>query len=192
MNYTSKPAILLGSFDPPTNGHLHLVSEALKVGVPRVYMIPSFGNPWKTGQTSYQERLEMTKRLELCYWGGKLKVSGIEGELATVLGKHDSIPTYLVLRELKKRLGEFLIISTNETYPEIKKWTNGEEVLRDYEFLIFSTSHLGETIEGSYIIPDLNISSTLVRECIKSGFSCPEYLPGEVYQYIKQNKLYEK
>lgn len=188
----NKPAILLGSFDPPTNGHLHLVSEALKVGVPRVYMIPSFGNPWKTGQTSYRERLEMTKRLELCYWGGKLKVSGIEGELATVLEKHDSIPTYLVLRELKKRLGEFLIISTNETYPEIKKWTNGEEVLRDYEFLIFSTTHLGEEIPGSYIIPDLNISSTLVRECIKSGFSCPEYLPGEVYQYIKQNKLYEK
>lgn len=190
MNYTSKPAILLGSFDPPTNGHLHLVSEALKVGVPRVYMIPSFGNPWKTGQTSYQERLEMTKRLELCYWGGKLKVSGIEGELATVLEKHDSIPTYLVLRELKKRLGEFLVISTNETYPEIKKWTNGEEVLRDYEFLIFSTTHLGEEIPGSINIQDFPVSSTMVRKLVHSGKPYSEYIQESVGNYIVTHNLY--
>ena len=48
-----KPAILLGSFDPPTIGHIHLISEALRVGVSCVYVIPAFGNPWKTGQTEF-------------------------------------------------------------------------------------------------------------------------------------------
>lgn len=186
----NKPAILLGSFDPPTNGHLHLVSEALKVGVPRVYMIPSWGNPWKTGQTSYSERLEMTKELRSCYPGGKLRVSEIEGELATDLGKHEHLPTYLVLRELKKRLGDFLIISTNETYQEIKDWVNGEEVLRNYEFLIFSTSHLGEEIPGSIKIQDLPISSTMVRELVHSRKPYSEYIQENVRKYIENRNLY--
>jgi nicotinate (nicotinamide) nucleotide adenylyltransferase len=186
----NKPAILLGSFDPPTNGHLHLVSEALKVGIPRVYMIPSWGNPWKTGQTSYWDRLEMTKRLELCYWGGKLKVSGIEGELATALKEHEHLPTYLVLRELKKILGDFLIISTNETYKEIKDWINGEEVLRDYEFLIFSTTHLGEEIPGSIQIQDLPISSTMVRNLRRERKPYSEYIQESVGNYIITHNLY--
>lgn len=186
----NKPAILLGSFDPPTNGHLHLVSEALKVGVPRVYMIPSWGNPWKTGQTPYQDRLEMTKRLELCYWGGKLKVSEVEGELAAALGEHEYLPTYLVLRELKKRLGDFLIISTNETYLEIKDWVNGEEVLRDYEFLIFSTSHLGEKIPGSIQIQDLPVSSTMVRNLRKERKPYSEYIQESIGNYIITHNLY--
>lgn len=186
----NKPAVLLGSFDPPTNGHLHLVSEAFKVGVPRVYMIPSLGNPWKKNQTPYRDRLEMTKRLELCYWGGKLKVSGVEGELATALGKHDFIPTYLVLRELKKRLGDFLIISTNETYREIKDWVNGEEVLKEYEFLVFSTSHLGEEIPGSIQIQDLPISSTMVRNLRKEGKPYSEYIQESVGNYIVTHNLY--
>lgn len=186
----NKPAILLGSFDPPTNGHLHLVSEALKVGVPRVYMIPSFGNPWKTGQTSYQERLEMTERLELCYPEGKLMVSEVEGELATALEKHRYLPTYLVLRELKKRLGDFLVISTNETYREIKNWVNGEEVLKDYEFLIFSTTHLGEEIPGSIQIQDLPISSTMVRNLRKERKPYSEYIQESVGNYIVTHNLY--
>lgn len=190
MNFTSKLAILLGSFDPPTNGHLHLISEALRVGVSSVMVIPSFSNPWKKNQTPFSDRYRMTKLLENLYPPGKVKVSEIErvmaydGEI-----KRNYIPTHFLLEKLGK---DILIITTNETYQEIPKWKEGEKILREYEFLIFSTSHLGETIERSYIIPDLNISSTLVRECIQSGFSCPEYLPGEVYQYIKQNKLYEK
>lgn len=186
----NKPAILLGSFDPPTNGHLHLVSEALKVGVSRVYMIPSFGNPWKTNQTPYRDRFEMTKRLKLCYPEGKLVVSGIEGELATDLGKHRYLPTYLVLRVLKKRLGDFLIISTNETYREIKDWTNGEEVLREYEFLIFSTSHLGEEIPGSIRIQDLPVSSTMVRNLRKERKPYSEYIQESVGNYIVTHNLY--
>lgn len=186
----NKPAILLGSFDPPTNGHLHLVSEALKVGVSCVYMIPSWRNPWKTNQTPYQERLNMIKGLKSCYPGGKLRVSEIEGELATALEKHKYLPTYLVLRELKKRLGDFLIISTNETYKEIKEWMNGEEVLRDYEFLIFSTSHFGEEIPGSIQIQDLPVSSTMVRELIHSRKPYSEYIQESVRKYIENRNLY--
>lgn len=141
-------------------------------------------------QTPYQNRLKMTKRLELCYPEGKLVVSGIEGELATDLGKHGYLPTYLVLRELRKRLGDFLIISTNETYLEINDWVNGEEVLRDYEFLIFSTSHLGEEIPGSIQIQDLQVSSTMVRELVHSRKPYSEYIQESVGNYIITHNLY--
>lgn len=197
MNFTSKPAILLGSFDPPTIGHIHLISEALRVGVSCVYVIPAFGNPWKTGQTEFSHRYKMTKTLESLYQPGKVVVMELERTLAYLNdstlppGKpHAYIPTYYLLRELHKRFQEFQVITTNETYREIPLWINGEEILENNEFLVFSVSHLGEGISGSIEILDLPVSSTLVREALKLGESRPEYLTQDIIKYIKQNKLY--
>ena len=112
-----KPAILLGSFDPPTIGHIHLISEALRVGVSCVYVIPAFGNPWKTGQTEFSHRYKMTKTLENLYQPGKVVVMELERTLAYLNdstlppGKpHAYIPTYYLLRELHKRFQEFQVI----------------------------------------------------------------------------------
>lgn len=189
-----KPAILLGSFDPPTVGHIHLISESLKVGVSCVYVIPAFSNPWKTGQTEFYHRYKMTKTLESLYQPGKVIVMDLERTLyyytLSPEDQHAFIPTYYLLRELHKIFSEFLVITTNETYLEIPRWVNGEEILRDNEFLIFSTNHLGEKVSGSIEILDFPVSSTLVREALKKGESRPEYLTQDIIKYIKQNKLY--
>ena len=185
----STRAILLGSFDPPTIGHMHLISEAIKVGVSDVVVIPSWRNPWKHNQTPYETRLEMTKILESVY--PEVTVSDIEKRLATEGLPRDFLPTCVLLRGLKKELGEFKIITTNETYLEMSEWIEGAEILRDHEFLIFSTSHLGDTIPGSIRITDLNVSSSMVRQKMHLGYNVSEYLLKDVYEYIKQNKVYE-
>lgn len=183
--------VFLGSFDPPTNGHLHLISEALSNGASEVIMIPAWGNPWKTGQTPYECRLEMCRKLQKLY-PGNLKVSDIERTISyNTPERLSSIPTWMTLEKLQKTIGEFKILTTNETYREISMWEKGEEILKENKFMIFSSDHLGETIPGSINIISLPISSSMVREKIQRKKYCPEYLPTPVLEYININKLYE-
>lgn len=182
--------VLFGSFDPPTSGHIHLVLEALRNGVDRVFVVPAYGNPWKEGQTRFKERLDMTRRVFSC--PPQVFVSDIEGDIARENNLR-SVPTWMTLKELSKNraLGDFKILATNETYQEIPRWEKGPEILRDYDFLILSSDHLGEIIPGSIKIRDIQVSSTKVRAEL-AGTGTSEYLDPLVLDYIKRHHLYEQ
>lgn len=183
--------VFLGSFDPPTIGHLHLITEALENGASQVVVIPAYRNPWKKNQTPFNHRLGMCRRMVATYGPPKAYVLDIESWIAE-RNNLDSVPTWMTLEELlKTRIGEFKILVTNETYREIPRWIKGDEILENYEFMILSSEHLGEPIPGSIEITPLNVSSTLVRNKLKSGLQCPEYLDYFVFDYIKRNQLYK-
>lgn len=182
--------VFLGSFDPPTNGHLHLISEALSNGASEVLMIPALHNPWKPYQTPYEYRLGMCKLIEPLYPGGKVKVLSVEKEISEETNLK-SVPTWMVLKNLEKEIGDFKILVTNETYREIPKWVKGEDIIDGYKFMILSSFHLGRRIPGSIDIISLPISSTLVRERLGEGNPVPEYLPTPVIEYIRKYGLYK-
>lgn len=173
------PAILLGSFDPPHVGHLSLISETLlSVDVSEVIIIPAYHNPDKPSQSKYTYRLDMTRMIPSLYPPGKVRISDLERTLA-VEKSLEYLPTVTLLRELTKRISRFNLITTIETYKEISGWQGGQEILM---------------IPDKFILPPktIDISSTTLREMIASGRSVPEYIPQEIYQYIRQTKLYEK
>lgn len=183
--------VFLGSFDPPTNGHVHLISEALSNGASEVLMIPAWRNPWKSRQSSYNHRVEMCKLVSSLYPPGKVRVMRREGKLAKDYEiTNINVPSWLVLKNLKETIGDFKILTTNETYSEIPDWIMGDEILREYNFMILSSPHLGKPIQGSIEIDPLPISSTLVRGLLVSGIYCPEYLPTPVMEYIRNYQLY--
>lgn len=186
-----KPCLLLGSFDPPHTGHMHLISEALNLGAEKIYIIPAWGNPWKESQTQYQYRLRMCKFLENLYPTGKVEVLDVERTLAYQKNL-ETVPTWMVLEKLKEKRYDFKVISTNETYPEVESWERGDKVLTENEFLILSSSHLGDSPSGSVPIIDLPVSSSMIRLRLSKGQLVSEYLPDLIYQYVHKNKLYEK
>jgi len=56
-NYGIRTGIVSGSFDPITNGHLHLISKALEMMI-RVVVVVAY-NPKKAGMFSADERVQM-------------------------------------------------------------------------------------------------------------------------------------
>lgn len=179
--------IFLGSFDPPTLGHAHLISKALEVGETRIVIIPSWSNPWKPEQTWYEHRLRMCEEFVKLWDGNKVTVSDIEYQIAMETENPDFIPTIDVLRKLER---PFKILITNETYAEIERWKDGDKVLEENEFLVFNIDRFGKHIGEGHWMTDLNISSTMVRELLRKGIECPEYLSESVYKYIKNEIPY--
>lgn len=70
-----KTAVLTGSFNPVTKGHIYLLKQALRL-FDKVYMV-MLVNPEKKYDTSCEERLELMKRavegidnVEICAYDG--------------------------------------------------------------------------------------------------------------------------
>ena len=67
-----------GSFDPPHSGHAHVIATAQRaVGLDRVWVLVSPGNPLKRTQTALKDRLAAAQRR---LGGPGVVVSDIESE----------------------------------------------------------------------------------------------------------------
>lgn len=170
-----KVGLLFGSFDPPHQGHACLARSAWnQCNLDEVWLIPAWNNPWKDNQLDFNYRKSMCDLLIKDYnW---LKVNPIEKYLKT-----DS--TYQVLNCLKDTCinVELYIILTNETYLELPKWKNGNNILKDFNLLIQDKDFI-------YNGPDYH--STDVRIISKLNNSVEMYTNKEIEQYINANKFY--
>lgn len=70
-----------GSFDPPHSGHAHVIATARRaVGLDRIWVLVSPGNPLKRTQTALKDRLAAARRR---LGGPGVVVSDIEARLGT-------------------------------------------------------------------------------------------------------------
>jgi nicotinic acid mononucleotide adenylyltransferase len=107
-------------------------------------------------------------------FGDKVKVFSIESELE---------PPYYSYKTLKKinetrENDDLYILCGNDVYGEMHNWMNSEWIFQHFKALPVSRN----------IIP---ISSTLVRNKAKLNLELYPYVPKDVKQIIKENKLYE-
>lgn len=192
--------LVLGSFDPPHKGHLQLSIEAIWGGyVNKVLYIPAYQNPWKSGrQLPWEHRREML-RLAISELGdNRISVWDIEKEVSEM--REEPPCTFDVLQEVSKRIPEFRVITTVETFSEVPRFKNGESVLRDTKFLVFRPLHMknipdiSELLKPEDLVSDIqdfpDICSTKLREAIRGGQETSEWLSPSVQKYIKENGLY--
>lgn len=175
----------MGSFDPPHIGHISLVIGALESKlVDRVVIVPAWKNLWKTTKTSYEDRAIMCSR---AFSGDNVDVSHIEMNIVDTNPKYlTGVPSCITMRMLQDKLaeeGEVYFITTEQTYAEIPMWERGSEITNLYKFIICGRD---------YEVPRISISSTLIRNRLKSGLSGCPYITQDVQDYINQNNLYEK
>ena len=192
-----------GSFDPVHLGHIGLAKDAAKLaGLEKVVLIPAKLQPFKLDKkvTAGEDRLKM---LQLAAEGDDaLEVSDYE------LTRDGISYTYLTMRAMKERYGsdtKLYFITGTDSFLNIDKWMNAEELLSSYSFLVgtrpgYKDRELEEYIER--ISCDYNtevkhidniqvdVSSTEIRERIENGISAADLIPSEVERYIREKGLY--
>ncbi|MEZ5936711.1 MAG: nicotinate (nicotinamide) nucleotide adenylyltransferase [Hyphomonadaceae bacterium] len=146
-----------GSFDPPHSGHLHLIETARKaLGLDAVWVIPSPGNPLKSTQTPFSQRLAAAKAL---LGGPRVRVSDIEAQLGT----RYSIDLVKALKRRAPR-ARFVWIMGADSLASFDQWKDWRTLARTLPVCVVSrpgaspkagTSRFALMFAGSRIAPGL-------------------------------------
>jgi nicotinate-nucleotide adenylyltransferase len=193
-----KIGIMGGTFNPIHYGHLVTAEEALsQFKLDRVIFIPTGQPPHKTTckLASPEDRYMMAVMATAS--NSHFFVSRIETDRK---GKSYTIDT---LKELKFTYGEsatFYFITGADAILEILTWKNPEEIITMCKFIAatrpgYNLSRIEELKKAKdsisiMEIPALAISSTDIRERIKSSRPIKYLLPESVCNYLLKNDLY--
>ena len=184
-----KIALFLGSFNPFHNGHLECIKKALNdFKMDKVIIIPKMQNPWKEEKVLDIDKRSLIIIRSLCnskqfgfvpYTFDKdfeiyphFIISNIEKEL---------IPpyySYATLHALKNKYcnDEIFVLTTNETLERIPDWMFGEQILKDYSFLIVDR-------------PKESISSSQIREILKNKNKLDNYTDGKLKYFVSPSVI---
>ena len=189
-----------GSFDPVHNDHIKLCETMIDTcRLDKVVVFPAACSPFKSGtQTEDLHRLKMCK---IAFENiDKVEVSNFEIQRG---GKSYTVDTLEFLKEQYKD-SELYLITGADAFITLSKWYESER--------IFSIAHILTVVRDdddidaikakaceytafgascSFIdTPIGEISSTQIREMIHNGEDASLCLTSEVYDYIKENRLY--
>ncbi len=186
-----------GTFDPPTYAHLIAAEWAWQqLNLEQVWFLLNKINPLKAGQTITEAaiRVQMLKdsisdcphfQLETC----ELQRPGVSY-------------TYDTIIQLKERHPElhFIFLAGADIVKQIHYWHRSAELLEQVEFAVFNRGGYELREEDQKIIPQmrqviipmLEISSTLVRDRVRSGKSIRFLTPDGVCRLIQKHSLYLK
>lgn len=199
-----KLGIMGGTFDPIHNGHLATVEFVRKkLGLEKVLFVPAYVAPHKIGGafSPAQDRYNMTALAikENAY----LQLSDIE------LRREGVSYTYDTLIALRKKYGkeyELFFIVGADSVVALDSWHRVREIMQVCTFVAATRPGFAPTVDkviedfgelGSKSIlwvdtPEVNISSTEIRERVKNGYSIKELVPEAVAEYIRQKDLYRR
>lgn len=194
-----KIAIFGGAFDPPHNGHLAVVSKLLNSGLfGKILVVPSGERPDKPNRTPAAERVQMTK---LALNDAFPDLSAVELLSDQAFGKI-GYGTIDLVRELAIRFpsDELSIIIGDELVKDLPAWKESELLSTLANFVVLTRpGTCASEVSGNFKIEHLNLqpevgmllSSSYLRENIKSGSVVAGFIPSIVLGYISLRKLYK-
>jgi nicotinate-nucleotide adenylyltransferase len=179
-----------GSFDPIHHGHL-IAALAAKdaLGADEVRLVPTGLQPLKGGQhrAPAEHRARMTEL-------------AAAGSPALVVDRCELVrpgPSYTVdtLRDLHHRFpgADVSLLLGSDAAALLPQWHEPAAVRELCEIVVFSRGPGDEPAErGDRVVavPRIDISSTAVRDRIRSGRSVRYWVPDAVAQYIETHGLY--
>ncbi|MEK3890655.1 nicotinate-nucleotide adenylyltransferase [Bacillus sp. FSL K6-3431] len=186
-----KIGILGGTFDPPHLGHLIIANEVLHhLALDEIHFMPNQEPPHKerVSGTTAEDRLRM---LELSIAGNsQFAVESIELERK---GRSYTIDTIKILQELHPDFDYYFIIGA-DMVEYLPNWHEIDELVQLIQFV--GVNRPNYQMESRYPVthvdvPQIDISSTAMREKIKQDISTKYLIPDSVIGYIKERGLYE-
>jgi nicotinate-nucleotide adenylyltransferase len=193
--------ILGGTFNPPHLGHLVCAQEAhLQLELDRVLFIPASIPPHK----AVEDEPGASHRLALC----RLAIAGDEQRFdVSDLEISRAGPSYMVdtLEELHSRApdSELFLIVGGDIAAGLPEWHQPERVLSLATLAVAqrrgtSQTAVREALAGLrggersrfFEMPTIGLSSTMIRDRVRSGVPIRYLVPDAVSQYIDHHQLY--
>ncbi|MDQ0174213.1 nicotinate-nucleotide adenylyltransferase [Bacillus chungangensis] len=183
--------ILGGTFNPPHLGHLIIANEVLHaLKLEEVRFMPNQKPPHKkmTDKVTEEQRLAMTKLAIQDH--EKFKLETIE------LKRKGCSYTYDTMQLLKAQEPDvdFYFIIGADMIEYLPKWYKVSELCKLVQFVGVNRPRYSTESEMPIVsidIPDISISSTLLRRRLSQKQSVKYLIPDQVISYIKEHSLYE-
>jgi nicotinate-nucleotide adenylyltransferase len=192
--------ILGGTFDPIHLGHLHLASQVYKqLDLQELRFIPCYQSPFKKRPIATDEqRLTMLKlalknHSEFIIDDRELQRKKISYTIDIVKSLHQefaNMPLYLIM--------------SADAFSKFNLWRDWQEIAQLANLVVAdrpgskSCLLLDSRVRGNdenvlFIkIDPLPISATKIRALIKEGKNASSLLPKSVWEFINQNKIYQR
>ncbi|MDI6786146.1 MAG: nicotinate-nucleotide adenylyltransferase [bacterium] len=187
--------LLGGTFNPIHNGHLFLASQAKeKCSLEQVIFIPSALPPHKEEHSLVDATHRYIMANLATLDNDDFIVSDIEIHRG---GKSYTLDTLRELKKIYKTETIIYFITGYDAISELNTWKDVEKLLELCIFIFATRPGHKPKIDERYLkhtqqltIPELNISSTYIREKIKNRKSIKYLVPDLVYKYITKYNLY--
>lgn len=182
--------ILGGTFNPPHIGHLIIANEIkYALDLDEVRLIPTASPPHKTADKDVTA-LQRLKMVELAVEGAEgLTASSFEVDKGGVSYSYDTISA---LKEIEPETEFFFIIGA-DMVDLLPTWHKIDELVQIVTFIgVNRPGAHGETpYPVTFIsIPEIDLSSTVIRDRLAEGGTIRFLTPPKVDSYIRQEGLY--
>ena len=184
-----------GSFNPIHNGHIALAEYLIdRQIVDEVWVIITPQNPLKPSNTLINDNL----RLQMA----RLALEGRKGIVVSDVEIHLPKPSYTIdtLRFLQSQypLYSFCLLIGQDNVTIFDKWKSYRQILQDFRVLVYPRRGATTTEQLKYPemqlltdAPTVDISSTDIRNRVKSGLPITGLLPDAVAEFIAEHRLYK-
>lgn len=186
-----------GTFDPPHIGHLIIAESILSdLDIDKIIFIPSSIPPHKTlhSYSSASSRVEM---LQISIKGTPaFQISDIELNRPGASYSIDTIKQIKSQMSLSKE--ELYFVIGSDSLVEFQTWKNPHEILSLAQVIIaprplfIKDMVKPEFLEQVHFLdtPQIDISSSMIRERVREKKSIRYYVIPEVLEYIQEKRLY--
>lgn len=189
-----KVGLYFGSFNPIHIGHLIIANHILnESNLEKIWFIVSPLNPFKNSENLMNEYERFHLVQKAIENNVRFKASDIEFSLPR--------PSYTIhtLTYLKEKYPEhsFSLIMGSDGFQNLDKWKNAEVIIANYPVIIYRRPgfEVNNSAGANITIMDaplLEISSTHIRELIKSGKSVKYLVPASVEEEIISSGFFKK
>lgn len=188
-----KIGLFFGSFNPIHVGHTIIANfMAEHTDLDQVWLVVSPHNPLKEKSTLAKDY----DRLHLVNLAiddnDRLRASDIEFKLPKPSYTIDTL-TYL---SEKYPHHQFTLIMGGDNLATLHKWKNYEKILELYSIYVYQrpSYELGQFTDHASVklfdAPQMHISASFIRKCIKNNKSVRYMVPDAVYDYLEKTNMY--